>query len=62
MELVNSKVMQGRESIAGMSKKLMENKDSLAEEIQKEIPMAKIVKRISELIENRCKGLKRQEP
>jgi hypothetical protein len=32
----------------------------LVSQVQKELPNAKIVKRISELIENRCKNLKKQ--
>ena len=39
---------------------LMEEKDALAETVEKEIPACKIVKRIAELIGNRCKNLSRQ--
>ena len=40
-----------------MSHKLLKNKDHLADEIKAEFPNAKIVKRISELIDARCKSL-----
>jgi serine/threonine-protein kinase HipA len=43
-----------------MKTKLLEHKDTLAEEISAELSHAKIVKRISELIGNRCKSLERQ--
>ena len=43
-----------------MSEKLLEHKDQLAEDIKVEIPNAKIFKRIADLIQNRCKGLKQQ--
>lgn len=48
------------ERILLMRDKLLEHKDTLAEEISAEFPHAKIVKRISELIGNRCKSLVRQ--
>ncbi|PIP88999.1 MAG: hypothetical protein COW01_15540 [Bdellovibrionales bacterium CG12_big_fil_rev_8_21_14_0_65_38_15] len=43
-----------------MSEKLMEHKDKWAIEVKKEIPSTKIVQRISELIGDRCKSIKRQ--
>jgi serine/threonine-protein kinase HipA len=43
-----------------MSEKLFAHKDVLADEIKAELPHIKIVKRISDLIEKRCKSLKRQ--
>jgi serine/threonine-protein kinase HipA len=46
--------------VNAMSDKLMINKDLLAEKIEKEIPNAKVVSRISEFIGNRCKSLNRQ--
>jgi len=48
------------ERVKNMSEKLMANKDLVAEEINKELPNARIVTRISELIQKRCKSLKRQ--
>lgn len=46
--------------VAKMSERLLEHKDILADEVNAEFPKAKIVKRISELIDDRCKSLKRQ--
>lgn len=43
-----------------MSERLMENKDDLALQIKEKFPNAKIVKRIADLIGNRCKSLRRQ--
>lgn len=43
-----------------MSEKLLHNKDALVKEILEEFSEAKVVVRISECIENRCKSLKRQ--
>lgn len=43
-----------------MSEKLMENKDELAKKLSEELPHAKIFKRISDLIADRCKSLGRQ--
>lgn len=43
-----------------MSEKLMENKDELAKKLSEELPHAKILKRISDLIKDRCKSLGRQ--
>ena len=43
-----------------MSDKLLKYKDELANEIKEELPGAKLVKRISDLIGNRCESLSRQ--
>ncbi len=48
------------ERILLMSDNIFEHKDKLADEIKLEFPNAKIVKRISDLIEKRCTSLKRQ--
>ena len=50
--------MGGRAKL--MSEKLLKHKDALAEQICAELPSAKIIGRISELIEKRCKSLTRQ--
>jgi len=43
-----------------MSNKLLDVKDDLLKEMKKELPNIKITKRISDLISDRCKSLKRQ--
>lgn len=43
-----------------ISERLMKNKDDLAVQIKSELPKAKIVKRIADLIGDRCKSLSRQ--
>lgn len=43
-----------------MSEKLLKHKDELANKIKVELPNGKIIQKISDLIENRCKSLKRQ--
>lgn len=43
-----------------MSERLMNNKDVLAIQIKSELPNAKIIKRITDLIGDRCKSLERQ--
>ena len=48
------------ERVLAMSKKLRGCKDVLAEEVQRELPHAKIVKRISTLVGKRCASLKKQ--
>jgi serine/threonine-protein kinase HipA len=45
-----------------MREKLLENKDGLADELSRELPHAKIIKRISQLIGNRCKSFLKQSP
>lgn len=48
------------ERAMSMSEKLLSHKDQLTEKFLKEFPNAKIVNQISELIDKRCKSLKRQ--
>jgi hypothetical protein len=43
-----------------MRDKLMEHKDEVALKVLKDLPKVKIVGRISDLIENRCRSLARQ--
>ena len=43
-----------------MSERLMKNKDDLAAQVKSEFPNAKIVKRIADLVGDRCKSLSRQ--
>lgn len=43
-----------------MKDKLLKEKDELANKIKAEFPRVKIVHRVSDLIDNRCKSLKRQ--
>lgn len=46
--------------VVEVSKKLTKYKDQLADDVKSEFPKAKIVKRISDLIGDRCKSLKKQ--
>lgn len=46
--------------ILGMSERLNKEKDDLAKEVEREFPSVKIVKRIADLISDRCKSLRRQ--
>lgn len=48
------------ERIVQMRDKLLKNKDEIAEQVLQEHPNVKIPKRISELIEKRCRSLSRQ--
>lgn len=54
------KVGTTSERMLGMKNKLLKEKDQLVAEIQKELPAAKIPKRISQLIEKRCASLEKQ--